>query len=148
MGNVPPSASVRSKSLPSTRAASDTSSKRDRGRQSLPTSNIMQIAKKRIQGIAQSKSNSPKFFSSPSTDRQSHQSSQSESASEPSLFHPRTRETSSLQASCGSLEGRPFHNYQTAKYSLPCDEEEQDRMMALVSTSCPIEIQWHDKMVF
>lgn len=133
MGNVPPSASVRSKSLPNTRAASETSSTRDRGRQSLPTSNIMQIAKKRIQSIAQSKSNSPKFLSSPSTDRQSRQSSQSESTSEPSLFHPRTRETSSLQASSGSLEGRPFHNYQSAKYSLPCDEEEQDRMMALVS---------------
>jgi hypothetical protein len=66
-------------------------------------------------------------------DKDSQQSSISEEFVESPTIHPAVRKTSALHGSVVSIQGRKFHNHQHSKYSLPCDEEEQDRMMALVS---------------
>ncbi|CAM0136158.1 hypothetical protein VKS41_005449 [Umbelopsis sp. WA50703] len=132
MGNVPSSSSARSKSLPVSQASNDSSSTADQGRASLPNSNIMHYAKKRLRSLTPTRSTStPSFFSSISLDKDSQQSSISEEFVESPTIHPAVRKTSALHGSVVSIQGRKFHNHQHSKYSLPCDEEEQDRMMAL-----------------
>lgn len=134
MGNAPSSSSARSKSLPISQASNDSSSTAEQGRASLPNSNIMHFAKKRLRSLTPTRSSStPSFLSSLSLDKDSAQSSISEEYVESPTIHPATRKQSTLHGGVVSVQGRTFHNHQHSKYSLPCDEEEQDRMMALVS---------------
>lgn len=135
MGNVPPTPASRSQSLPVTRPASETSSTRRYGRQSLPGTNIMQNAKKRLRkNLEQVRQSSPSFCSvSSANDEFSQRSTPSASNSDTSYFYPNFRSISSDQLGNSiAQQNRPFHNFGNAKYSLPCDEEEQDRMMTLV----------------
>ncbi|KAI8583354.1 hypothetical protein K450DRAFT_223226 [Umbelopsis ramanniana AG] len=134
MGNVPPTPASRSQSLPVTRPPSETSSTRRYGRQSLPSTNIMQSAKKRLRkNLEQVRQSTPSFRSVSSTaDVLSQQSTPSVCNSDTSYFHPNYKSLSSDQlVNTISQQNRPFHNFGNAKYSLPCDEEEQDRMMTL-----------------
>lgn len=135
MGNVPPTPASRSQSLPVTRPASETSSMRRYGRQSLPGTNILQNTKRRIRNnLEQVRQSTPSLRSiSTANDEFSQQSTPSVTNSDTCYFHPNYKSISSDQlANSVAQQNRPFHNFGNAKYSLPCDEEEQDRMMTLV----------------
>jgi hypothetical protein len=96
----------------------------------------MQTAKQRLRkNLEQVRQSAPSFRSfSSNAEVGSQRSSPSTTASDTSYIHPNFKNNSSDQIpSPLSNENRPFHNFGNAKYSLPCDEEEQDRMMTLVS---------------
>lgn len=130
MGNVPPSATVRAKADPISQTSSDKSAHRDNGRQSRPGVNIMQVAKKHLQNLGSSRQSqsSPSYVSASSTDKQSRRSSQSGDTSASSHYNNATS-----AHELDFIDGRTFQINLHTKYSLPCDEIEQDRMMNLVN---------------
>jgi hypothetical protein len=97
----------------------------------------MQNAKNRIRkNLEQVRQSTPSLRSiSSANDEFSQRSTPSACNSDISYFHPNYKSNSSDQlVNSVAQQNRPFHNFGSAKYSLPCDEEEQDRMMTLVRT--------------